>query len=430
MTINVSVNGGNGGGSLVLPPGSLATQFPYTYSSAAAAMADLNGLQFVADSTFQNSTTVTLTASTTINGTTYTTTETIPLLTGNTHLVVKQSLNTTTPTNPDTAIITVTVTNPGGPDGQDGTNVQVQNYLSRGVTVLSSSASQGSFNPNTGLWTIGNLPITGNNTVTLTLTVKADPSTYDTLLSSTAQASSTLFNYPDTDAQSVVSLLPVSHDIVVSPATLPDGANGAPYYEQFTADRGGGGPYTYTLASGSLPNGITLTSNGFLSGVPQPSTQGTFSFSITVTNGIGTSTTVPYQLTFANASVAVVGTPYSFVIDTATNFSYTLESGSLPSGLSVRLSSLGYGAVSGTPTTPFYSFTISRSVAGTPSKAIPNRSWSRHRSRRGRPVCRPLWPGPSIPSNSPAAAAAAAASPSSPPAHFPPVCRSTARMAC
>ena len=38
---------------------------------------------------------------------------------------------------------------------------------------------------------------------------------------------------------------------------------------QLTADRGGGGPYTFTLAPGAtLPPGLFLLKDGYLSGVP------------------------------------------------------------------------------------------------------------------------------------------------------------------
>ena len=51
------------------------------------------------------------------------------------------------PADPTTAILTITVANPGGINSQNGTNVQVQDYLTPGLTVLSATASQGSFDP-------------------------------------------------------------------------------------------------------------------------------------------------------------------------------------------------------------------------------------------------------------------------------------------
>lgn len=331
VTVEVKLSGG---GALVNGQGLHTTDFaPPTFASAAAATAALNGLQFVPDATFNGVATLTFTATTNVNGVLYTATQTIALLTPNTHLVVAQSVDSTSPTDPDTVVLTVQVSNPGGPDGQDGTNVQVQNYLSPSLTVLSSTASVGTFNAATGLWTVGNLPMTGANTATLTLTLKAAPGTADTLLTNMAQGSSALFNYPATDAESVVSLLPRSHALVfTTAATLPTAADGSPYEFGFHADAGGGGPYTYTLSAGSLPPGMFLTPDGFLLGVPKGA-GGTYSFSVTAANSSGAKATQAVQITVANLPLAVVGKAFSYSVTDGTGFNYYTLSGTLPAGL-------------------------------------------------------------------------------------------------
>jgi hypothetical protein len=443
ITVNVTVDPVSQGGTLVLPAGSMATQFPFTYPSAAAATADLDGLQFVADGTFTNATSVTITASSTIdvpvivNGIattqefTYTATRTIPLLTPNTHLVVTQTqsgvvtgatvtyggsfyystptvtftsadglgagatgvasilhgrvvgititnggigydvppivtfsggfpltpatatANLVVPPDPDTSIVTVTVSNPGGPDAQDGTNVMVQQYLSKGLTIESFTASQGTFDKTTQLWNIGNLPISSTNAATLTLTLKADPGTYDQPLTNMADASSDLFNYPATDAANLIAILPPSHDVVITPGTLPAGAVYSPYFVQFTADRGGGGPYTYAVTAGSLPPGAVLL-NGDLNFLP--TTAGTYNFSVTATSATGAAATIPVQLTIASAPLAVAGTAYSYTVGTPYFSSFGQAPGSaLPAGLQISPN----GVLSGTPTVPgYYSFVI------------------------------------------------------------------------
>uniref|UniRef100_UPI001CF86775 beta strand repeat-containing protein n=1 Tax=Xanthomonas sp. MWU16-30325 TaxID=2878096 RepID=UPI001CF86775 len=53
--------------------------------------------------------------------------------------------------------------------------------------------------------------------------------------------------------------------IVVAPSTLPAATRGTAYSQTLSAS-GGTAPYTYALASGTLPAGITLASNGTLSG--------------------------------------------------------------------------------------------------------------------------------------------------------------------
>jgi hypothetical protein len=212
----------SGGGSLIPAGGTPSTEFTHTYPSAAVAVAALDGLQFISDKTFTGAATLTFTV-TTADGTA---SQVIPLLTPNTHLVVTQSVDSTLPADPSQHVLTVTVTNPGGPDGPDGSNVAVQNYLSQDLSILSFTASQGNFNPATGLWTIGNLPIKGTNTATLTLTLQADASTQGKLVTNTAQASSALFNYPATDAESIVPIKR-PHPIAITVSNLNDSGPGS-----------------------------------------------------------------------------------------------------------------------------------------------------------------------------------------------------------
>ncbi len=256
VTVDLSVDSG----SLSVGGGDAVSEFVQTYDSAADATAALDGLQYIPDDTFTGVAMLTFTATTELNGVAHNAVETIPLAIPNTHLVVTQT-ESDTPTDPNTVSLTITVSNPGGPDDQDGTNVMVQNYLTPGLTIVSSTASQGTFDPTTRLWNIGTLPVSATGMATLTLTLQADPSTYDTPLTNVADASSDLINYPATDATSLVSVTPLANLVVISPSTLPGASLKVPYFEQITADRGGGGPYTYTL-TGTVPNGVYLAPNG------------------------------------------------------------------------------------------------------------------------------------------------------------------------
>ncbi len=361
VTVDLKVTGGN----LLAPGGTPTTEFTQTYPTAAAATAALDGLQFVSDGTFTNYATLTYSASSVVNGTTYTAVQNILLLGPYTHLVVTQSVNAQSPADPGTAVLTVTVTNPGGIGARDGSNVQVQDYLSAGLTVLSFSASAGGYNPATGLWSIGNLPMTGANSATLTLTVQATANTLDTPLNSTAYASSDLFNFPVGDAHSEVPILPRSHDITISPGTLSPAINGLAYEAVFTADGGGGGPYTFAVTAGTLPAGLSLTPTGTLIGVPAAAMGGTYSFSVTASNAYGASTTKALTLQVANALEAVPGTYYSATLNNSLQTFYSVTAGSLPPGL--KLTTVNSTAVlSGTPTTAgTYSFTIGLQQART-----------------------------------------------------------------
>ncbi len=65
--------------------------------------------------------------------------------------------------------------------------------------------------------------------------------------------------------------------ITLSPASLPGGTVGASYSQTITAS-GGMAPYTFVIASGSLPPGLSLQANGTLSGVA--TTAGTYNFTV------------------------------------------------------------------------------------------------------------------------------------------------------
>jgi len=75
---------------------------------------------------------------------------------------------------------------------------------------------------------------------------------------------------------------------------LPSGMVGTPYSQALTAS-GGTTPYTWSIASGSLPSGFTLTSGGVLTGTPSVAT--TASFTVQVTGNDGLSSTSVFSLT-------------------------------------------------------------------------------------------------------------------------------------
>lgn len=128
---------------------------------------------------------------------------------------------------------------------------------------------------------------------------------------------------------------------------------------------GGGGSYSYALATGStLPTGLTLNSNGTITGTATGVTSAT-SVTVNVTNAAGTT-----PVTFSIGSATPVGIASTTTIAATVNqavsttlvptgtgsFSYAVTSGSLPTGLSLNTST---GAITGTPTSATTSsFTI------------------------------------------------------------------------
>ncbi|HYO76981.1 MAG TPA: ice-binding family protein, partial [Thermoanaerobaculia bacterium] len=81
---------------------------------------------------------------------------------------------------------------------------------------------------------------------------------------------------------SCAAAAPPCDPITVNPASLPPGTVGSTFNQTITAS-GSPGPFTFTVTSGALPNGLTLNqSTGVLSGVPTAA--GTSNFTITATD--------------------------------------------------------------------------------------------------------------------------------------------------
>jgi uncharacterized protein (TIGR03437 family) len=155
--------------------------------------------------------------------------------------------------------------------------------------------------------------------------------------------------------------------------TLPIGAVSVPYLYNLSAT-GGTPPYSWSVLGGGLPNGLSLSSNGTLSGTPKQA--GAFTFTIEVTDNAGLSassvfalTISPQGLTITNVSPlpnGIVGSEYPAQIFTATGGTapYTFQAtGTLPGGLT-----LSAGEISGIPTTAAtFNFTVTASDSSSPA---------------------------------------------------------------
>ncbi len=115
---------------------------------------------------------------------------------------------------------------------------------------------------------------------------------------------------------------------------------------------GGIGPIRFTIFSGALPDGLTMTLAGVISGTPTAS--GVFHFSIKATTLDGGYNVKPFTLSvleIVTSSITgyTIGTPYSFQMLGAGgsgNYQWSIASGTLPTGLTISDS----GLISGTPT--------------------------------------------------------------------------------
>lgn len=80
---------------------------------------------------------------------------------------------------------------------------------------------------------------------------------------------------------------------------LAGGTVGTAYSETISTS-GGTSPYTYSLQSGSLPGGCTLSSAGVISGTP--TTAATYTFTVLVTDANGITGTQTFQITMSTAA--------------------------------------------------------------------------------------------------------------------------------
>src|SRR5260370_31383003 len=93
----------------------------------------------------------------------------------------------------------------------------------------------------------------------------------------------------------------------ISPSgSFPVGTVGVPYSGSLGAS-GGNGPYSFSLAGGSLPDGLTLSSGGTVSGTP--TIPGQFSFSVAVSDSTGGSGSRGFIIIIQPAPLAITGGP-------------------------------------------------------------------------------------------------------------------------
>jgi len=96
----------------------------------------------------------------------------------------------------------------------------------------------------------------------------------------------------------------LSSPLAVATTSLADGSVGTAYSQALTAT-GGTAPYTWTVATGTLPAGLNLSTAGTISGTPTAA--GTTSFTVRVTDSAAPAATATQALTL-NVTAAPVAT--------------------------------------------------------------------------------------------------------------------------
>ena len=180
-------------------------------------------------------------------------------------------------------------------------------------------------------------------------------------------------------ASATVTLVVAPTPLAITASTLPSVTVGTAYSQVLKA-AGGTAPYTWSITSGKLPAGLTLTSStGTISGVPTQSGTSAFTASVIDSSSPVQSASAATSVVVAPTPLAIVasalppvkvGTPYSQALKATGGtaaYTWSITSGKLPPGLTLTPST---GAISGVPTSSgIATFTATVTDSSSPAQA-------------------------------------------------------------
>jgi Putative Ig domain len=199
-----------------------------------------------------------------------------------------------------------------------------------------------------------------------------------------------------TQALSITITASTTAALSISTTSLPVGQQSVAYSSSLSAS-GGTAPYTWSIASGQLPAGITLSASGALSGTPTAA--GTAYFTVKVADSSSPTQTVsvnldivvdaalqPLQITTSSLPAAETSTAYSASVAASGGtapYTWTASSGSLPTGLSLSSA----GQITGTPTqNGSFTFTVEVTDSTTPTAQTTTKSFTLIVALKGGPL--------------------------------------------
>jgi len=226
--------------------------------------------------------------------------------------------------------------------------------VSGGGTLTGSTSTSVTYNAPT--------PVTANQTATVTATSVAD---------ATKSAS--------------VSVIVTPPPTVTTTSPLTAGTVGAAYSVPLQAS-GGAGAQTWSLASGTLPNGLSLSGSGMISGTPTATGTSTFTVQVADSGSPALTATKQLSITVNPAPLAIVtatlpnGTlqsTYNSMLQASggtTPYTWSVTVGALPTGLTLNAAT---GQISGVPTTSGTSaFTVTVTDSATPTPQTKSKQFS------------------------------------------------------
>jgi hypothetical protein len=170
----------------------------------------------------------------------------------------------------------------------------------------------------------------------------------------------------------------VNAALTITTTSVPNGSVGVSYSATVDAT-GGVQPYTWTIHTGSLPPGLSLSSSNNIATISgSPTTTGTYPFTIQVVDNEGNSVATGLSISISQGAPLAITTTtlpgandgqvyYTYLQATggAQPYSWSVTQGSLPTGLSMGLTT---GEITGTPTAAgTASFTVTVTDSETPT---------------------------------------------------------------
>ncbi len=238
----------------------------------------------------------------------------------------------------------ITITNTSLPDGNVAIFYDQQLLATGGLAPYTWSLTSGTLPPGLSLTTTtGVISGTPTSTGSYPITVQVTDS------ESTPATATGMFT---------ITINPTP-PLLVTTSSLPAGTQGVRYSNSLAA-AGGVPPYSWSLTSGPLPQGLTLSGTGIISGTPTGNS-GTFPITAQVTDTLGNTASSsgltlaidsgPLVITTVSLPAGIQSVPYSVTMTAAGGtppYTWSLRFGTLPSGLTLNPST---SVISGTPTT-------------------------------------------------------------------------------
>ena len=148
----------------------------------------------------------------------------------------------------------------------------------------------------------------------------------------------------------------VTKPAISTTSPLPQGIVGTEYAQAFTVN-GGTAPYEWSISSGELPPGLSLGTDGALSGLPLEA--GSFAFTVVVQDAHELSAQMVIEIEVIESPITITsaqglpygvkGAAYAAALHASGGtepYTWSLKSGALPAGLTLNAA----GQITGTPT--------------------------------------------------------------------------------